>query len=154
MNNRLISLDYANDVFYEFQKAFWDERGKGARFRLTSVGREFYKNNVSAQIQSENLDGIVDEVSKILKQHGILESGAVEIEDQLIRIRMKSCIHRPVEDKFAAIAIEPCSCMPANICAFAITDKLKLPVELAELKLENGYCQALLIVFENNQSAY
>ena len=25
---------------YELQKAFWDERGKGARFRMTTVGRE------------------------------------------------------------------------------------------------------------------
>ncbi|MCK7514052.1 MAG: hypothetical protein MZV70_65255 [Desulfobacterales bacterium] len=28
-------------MIFELQKAFWDERGKGARFRLTTLGRDF-----------------------------------------------------------------------------------------------------------------
>ena len=43
MNNKMLPLDYANSLMFEMEKAFWDERGKGARFRMTTVGREFYK---------------------------------------------------------------------------------------------------------------
>jgi hypothetical protein len=153
MKNRLIPLDYANNLIYETQKAFWDERGKGARFRLTTIGRDFFIEKVQSRIKSGTIEGIVNEVSAVLQEEGILENGSIEVEDQLIRIKMHSCLHRAIEDKLATLNIEPCSCLPANICALAITDQLKLPVELAELKLENGYCQALLIVFENSQSS-
>ena len=43
MNKETISKDYANDMIFELEKAFWDERGKGARFRLTTLGRDFFK---------------------------------------------------------------------------------------------------------------
>jgi hypothetical protein len=153
MNNRSIPLDYANNLIYEIQKAFWDERGKGARFRLTTIGRDFFIEKVQSRIKSNSIEGIVKEVTVILKEEGILNNGSIEVEDQLIRIKMNSCLHRPIEDKLAILNIEPCSCLPANICALAITDQLKLPVELAELKLESGYCHALLIVFENKRAS-
>jgi len=42
MSDKTISLDYANDILFELEKAFWDERGKGARFRVTTVGRGYF----------------------------------------------------------------------------------------------------------------
>ena len=42
MSDRGVSLDYVNSLVYDLEKAFWDERGKGARFRVTNVGRDFF----------------------------------------------------------------------------------------------------------------
>ena len=44
MTRQLIPLDYANSLIYELEKAFWDERGKGARFRVTKVGRQYFED--------------------------------------------------------------------------------------------------------------
>jgi hypothetical protein len=38
--------------------------------------------------------------------------------------------------------------VPANLIVLAIEDKLDRPVELAEIKLEDGACQVLLVLFE------
>jgi hypothetical protein len=40
MNNKTISQDYANDLIFELEKAFWDERARSA-FPVTMAGREF-----------------------------------------------------------------------------------------------------------------
>jgi S-adenosylmethionine:diacylglycerol 3-amino-3-carboxypropyl transferase len=52
MNQQTISKEYANDLIFEMEKAFWDERGKGARFRLTTVGREFFKTKCLSRLHS------------------------------------------------------------------------------------------------------
>ena len=43
MSQQTIPLDYANSLMYELEKAFWDERGKGARFRMTKVGNQYFE---------------------------------------------------------------------------------------------------------------
>jgi hypothetical protein len=47
-----------------------------------------------------------------------------------------------------AHGIEPFTCVPANLIVLAVEDKLDRPVELAEIKLEEGACQLLLVVFD------
>ena len=42
MSDQTVPLDYANSIIYDLQKAFWDERGRGARFRVTTVGRDYF----------------------------------------------------------------------------------------------------------------
>ena len=69
-------------------------------------------------------------------------------EDRLLRVRVEGCVHRQVEDKMAAHGIEPFTCVPANLIVLAIEEKLDRPVELAEIKLEDGACQLLLVVFD------
>ena len=44
MKTNSVPLDYANTLIFELEKAFFDERGKGARFRMTTVGREFFQD--------------------------------------------------------------------------------------------------------------
>ena len=44
--------------------------------------------------------------------------------------------------------IEPFTCVPANLIALAIEEKLDLPVELAEIKVVDGACELLMVVFE------
>jgi hypothetical protein len=46
MSKQMIPLDYVNNLMYELEKAFWDERGKGARFRTTTIGKQYYTDKV------------------------------------------------------------------------------------------------------------
>jgi hypothetical protein len=143
-----ISLDYANSLMYEMQKAFYDERGKGARFRMTTVGREFYKAEVLPLLTTTEISQIIQTVEAVLKERSIVSQVSYSQEDRLLRVSVKGCIHRPIEEKMVARGIEPFTCIPANLIALAIEEKLDRPVELAEIKVVEGSCEFLLVVFE------
>jgi hypothetical protein len=148
MNNKTIPLDYANALMYELEKAFWDERGKGARFRMTTVGREYYRNKCLPLIQSSELDHILHAIEDVLQNEGIAGKVSYNREDRLLRVQVQGCVHRQVEDKMVAHDIEPFTCVPANLIVLAIEEKLGRPVELAEIKLEDGACQLMLVMFD------
>lgn len=148
MNSKKISLDYANSLMYEMQKAFWDERGKGARFRMTTVGREFYKAEILPLLNTTDIGQIIQTVESVLKEKGIASQVSYNQDDRLLRVSVKGCLHRAVEEKMVAKGVEPFTCIPANLIVLAIEEKLDRPVELAEIKVEDGACQLLLVVFE------
>jgi hypothetical protein len=148
MNNKSIPLDYANSLMYELEKAFWDERGRGARFRMTTVGREYLEDKCLPLLQSSDLDHILHTLEDVLQREGIASKMSYNSEDRLLRVRVEGCVHRPVEDKMVARGIEPFTCVPANLIALAIEDRLDRPVELAEIRLEDGACMLLLVVFD------
>jgi hypothetical protein len=66
----------------------------------------------------------------------------------MLRVRIDGCAHRPVEEKLVANETKPFTCVPANLIVLAIEEKLNRPVELAEIKLEEGVCRLLLVVFD------
>lgn len=148
MNDQTISRDYANDIIFELEKAFWDERGKGARFRVTTVGNDFFRTKCLPGLQSVEIDGIVQVVERALREEGIVKRVSVEIDGRLLRVRIEGCAHRSVEDRLVAQGTKPFTCVPANLIVLAIEEKLDRPVELAEIKLEDGACQVLLVLFE------
>lgn len=148
MNNQVIPLDYVNVLMYELEKAFWDERGKGARFRMTTIGQEYFNHKVLPLLQSTEIEKILPVISDVLKSEGIAADISYSKEDRLLRVQIKGCIHRDVEERMIAKGIEPFTCVPANLIVLAIENKLDIPVELAEIKVEEGVCQLLLVLFE------
>ena len=148
MNNHLIPIDYVNDLVYELQKAFWDERGKGARFRTTTIGRQYYNHKVLPLLASVEVENILETIEEALSKDGIVAKISYDIQDRLLRVQVESCIHRQVEERMLAKGIEPFTCVPANLIVLAIEEKLDIPVELAEIKVEEGTCQLLLALFE------
>jgi hypothetical protein len=152
MNARIIPLDYVNSLMYELEKAFWDERGRGARFRMTTVGREFYNDKVAPLLKAPELDQILKTVQEVLQSEGIVGAVSYDQDGRLLRVRMEGCLHRQVEEKMAAHGIDPWTCVPANLIVLAIEEKLDRQVELAEIKVIEGACQMLLVLFEQRPS--
>jgi hypothetical protein len=148
MNNQLIPLDYVNVLMYELEKAFWDERGKGARFRMTTIGQEYFKAKVLPLLKTSEIKEILATVKEILENEGIVTDISYSQEERLLRIQIKGCIHRQVEERMLEKQIEPFTCVPANLIVLAIEEKMDIPVELAEIKVEEGVCQLLLVLFE------
>jgi len=148
MNDTTIPLDYANHLLYELEKAFWDERGRGARFRLTTVGAGFFRENIRPLLQSSDLDHILQSIEDVLRQQGIATKMSYSAEERMLRVKVEGCVHRPVEERMLANGIEPFTCLPINLVVLAIEEIWDRPVELAEVKLEEGYCQLLLILFD------
>lgn len=148
MSEKKISLDYANGLIYDLEKAFWDERGKGARFRTTKVGQEYFTNKFLPLIQSPELEHILQVVEEALQEEGIAASVSHDKEDRLLRVKVEGCVHRQVEERMLSHGVEPFTCVPANLIVLAIEEKLDKPVELAEIKLEDGACQLMLVIFD------
>ena len=148
MNNQTISRDYANDMIFELEKAFWDERGKGARFRLTTLGRDFFKTKCLPKMQSDDIAAMVEAIEDVLKENGIISGMSVKIDGRLLRVRIEGCAHRPVEDRMMAHETKPFACLPANMIVLAVDEKLNRPAELAEIKLVDGACEVLIVLFD------
>ena len=148
MSNNTVTIDYANSLIYELEKAFWDERGKGARFRVTKVGYQYFDEKVRPLLQSTEVEDILEKIGGVLQNEGIAANVSYNREERLLKVSVKGCIHRPVEERMLAKGIEPFTCIPANLIVLAIEEKLDIPVELAEIKVEEGACQLLLVLFE------
>ena len=152
MNTKNVPLDYSNSLIYELEKAFWDERGKGARFRMTKVGTEYFNEKVMPLLQSNEIEDILEKIKGVLQSEGITEDISFNREERLLKISVKGCIHRSVEERMLGKGVEPFTCIPANLIVLAIEEKLDIPVELAEIKVEEGVCQLLLVIFEKRPS--
>ena len=148
MNSETISRDYANDMIFELEKAFWDERGKGARFRLTTLGHGFFRAKCLPRIKSTEISDMVKVIEEVLKENGIIQAMSVEVDGRLLRVRIEGCTHRPVEERMIAHETQPFACLPANMIVLAVDEVLNRPAELAEIKLTDGACEALIVLFE------
>jgi hypothetical protein len=148
MDNRQSFLDYSNSLMYELEKAFYDERGKGARFRTTKVGSKFYQDYCQPKIKTQNIDEMIKVIEDALKNAGIIAKIEPVIEERMLRIAVHGCLHRPVEEEMISHGIEPFTCIPANLVVRAVEETLKQPVEIAEIKIKEGICHLLLVVFD------
>jgi hypothetical protein len=151
MSGRQISHEYANSIMYDLQKAFWDERGKGARFRMTTVGREYFKDKGLSQVKASSVTEIANAIGKILKDEGIVASLTPEQDDRLLRIHIEGCLHHEIEQRLVVKGVEPFTCVPANLVVMAIEEAMDRPVELAEIKVGDGSCELLLVLFDRRQ---
>ncbi|MEW6405305.1 MAG: hypothetical protein AB1649_26235 [Chloroflexota bacterium] len=148
MSQQTVPLDYANSLMYELEKAFWDERGKGARFRTTKVGYQYFEEKVRPLLMSTEITDILEKIQCVLKGEGLVAEVSFNQEERLLKVGVQGCIHRPVEEKMLAKEVEPFTCVPANLIVLALEEKLDIPVELAEIKVEAGRCNLLLVLFE------
>jgi hypothetical protein len=148
MTGKHISQEYANSIMYDLQKAFWDERGKGARFRMTTVGREYFKDKGLSQVKASSATEIANEIGKILQDEGIVVSLTPEQDDRLLRIRVQGCLHHDIEQRLVSKGVEPFTCVPANLVVLAIEEAMDRQVELAEIKVGDGSCELLLVLFD------
>lgn len=148
MKKNTIPQDYANNLIYDLQKAFWDERGKGARFRTTIVGREYFLEKCLDLIQSSDVDHILQTICDVIRDENIAASASYSIEDRLLQIQVEGCIHLQVEKKLMEHDVEPFTCVPANLIVLAIEEKLDRPAELAEVKIEDDVCNIQIVLFD------
>ena len=149
MSSQGVPLDYVNSIVYDLEKAFWDERGKGARFRVTTVGRDYFLSQCLPRIQSREVESIIETVEQVMREEGIVAGISHEIDGKLLRLNVQGCLHGPVEQRLVAKGVEPFTCIPANLVVLAIEETLDRPVELAEIKIDGGACRMLLALFDS-----
>ncbi len=149
MSHAGVSLEYVNSIVHDLEKAFWDERGRGARFRVTNVGRDYFLDKCRPRITTPELEPIIQAIEEVLCEEGIVAGVSHEIDGKLLRLKVEGCLHLDVEKRLVAKGVEPFTCVPANLLVLAIEETLDRPVELAEIKVEQGACHVTLVLFDS-----
>ncbi len=122
------------ELLFEIQKAFYDERGKGARYRLTTIGVPYIKSKHPACFSG------VDGVRKALQDEGMVEDIQFKDGDVSLEMEVRGCYFRKVRDKFIDSRMSILSCPVANLVMEALERKSGLSPELLPVKAEGVNC--------------
>ena len=125
-------------LLFEIQKAFYDERGKGARYRLTTIGVSFFEDKIDKDMNN------TESIAHYLKDSRIV--GDIECSENTISFNMKisSCCLKEICDRFDATKMQPLSCPIANLVMNALELKSGLSPEMLPIKIEGNTCEITL----------
>lgn len=125
-------------LLFEIQKAFYDERGKGARYRLTTAGVSFFENRIK--------EGMAD--TEVIKEY-LIKNALVDniecTEDAVsFNAKVKNCCLKELRNYFIAANMQPLGCPIANVMMHALELESGLSPELLPIKLEEDLCDVTL----------
>jgi len=126
---------FKNQLLYEIQKAFYDERGKGARYRLTTVGVSYIKDKLQEKV------GDIGEIEKYLEESKIVTGMSWSEDEICFKVQIDGCCLKQVRDAFANKGLQPLSCPIANIIMNALEMKSSLSPELLPVEIEDNTCR-------------
>lgn len=128
-------LDQFKDtLIYESQKEFYDERGRGARYRMTTVGVSFFQKEIE---DLKDQKGIVD----WLKSNAFADNIDMEEDSVSVTIKVKGCCLRSITDEFRKLKREPLSCPIANIMMYSMEQNGSMPPEITPVEFEGDICK-------------
>jgi hypothetical protein len=137
MNKEVCMSDISNfkdQMLFEVQKAFYDERGKGARYRLTLTGVPYIKS----QLQDKATDR--ETLKTWLKDNNFCEDIQTEENELQFKIKVKNCCLQNIRDSFHEKGMQPLSCPIANMFMYAIEQDNGLSPELLPIDIDNEFC--------------
>lgn len=129
---------FMENLVFEVQKEFWNERGKGARYRLTRVGVAFAKDRLGEGIKDR------ETIKKWLKESGFCGEVEFEEDNYTLKMKIKGCCLKNVRDAFLSSKINPLSCPIANIFMYSMELNSGLAPELLPVEVEDGDCKITL----------
>ena len=134
--------DFKDSLLFEIQKEFWNERGKGARYRLTLIGTEFIAKHVKDPADKQ-------EIVAFLKKEGFCSDVEISENEFTINLKVKDCAFIQVRDQFmdkqatfvnVVIDQQPLSCPIANLIMRAEEIKSGLGPELLPIERNGNEC--------------
>ncbi len=131
---------FKDNLIFEAQKEFWNERGRGAKYRLTMMGVPFFKNNFSG-----NLDDIdMAQAVQWLKDNEFVSDLTYEQDEISFKGKVEGCSMENVKKYFIDHDIEIMGCPIANILMYIIESKTEFSPELLPIKGKEGSCELTL----------
>ncbi len=131
--------DLSSRLLFEVQKAFYDERGKGARYRLTMIGVPFMN-----ELKPDCFEDL-DHTAKALVETSMAEKVAFTEDEFSITAEVKNCYFRKVRDLFTAAGMQPLSCPIANVIMETMERKSALSPELAQIAIDGSVCTLTMV---------
>lgn len=129
---------FMENLVFEVQKEFWNERGRGARYRLTRVGVSFAKDKLGEGIKDR------ERIKGWLKESGFCGDIDFEEDNYTLKMKIKGCCLKNIRDAFFNSKINPLSCPIANIFMYSMELNTGFAPELLPIEVENGDCKITL----------
>jgi hypothetical protein len=125
--------DFKDSLIFELQKEFWNERGKGARYRLTMTGVECMK-----KVLKDPSD--IGEIVEVFEKEGFCKGLEISEDDFSVTMRIKDCVFLSVRDGFMDKGQQPLSCPLANSIMNAMEIKSGMAPELLPIEKDGSVC--------------
>ncbi len=145
----MIDRTYFEDNFAALAKSLFYERGLGASFRATMVGRDYIDRH---EIKGDASEAVIENCIDVLVENNIIEKAAYQKDesDSFFTFEVKSCAHLPVEARLNEEGVPPFVCPPINMILYKIRQLVELAVEIADIKVHHkeGKCIVRVVIFK------
>jgi len=128
---------FKNTLIYETQKEFYDERGRGARYRMTTVGVSFFKKEIKGLKEMED-------VLVWLKDNDFVENIDLAEDNLSVTLKVRGCCLKSVTDEFRKKNRQPLSCPIANLIMYTMEKNGSMPPEILPVDFEGAVCKVRL----------
>ncbi|MDW7738761.1 MAG: hypothetical protein SCJ97_01710 [Bacillota bacterium] len=134
------SEKYINEIVKDLELAFWDERGRGARYRTTLVGVNYFKEKYGTGPADKSWEKTIDNVIDILIKEDIISKAEYNGKGNELIVEFFDCTHLDVEKGLAEKGIPPFSCPCANLVMHYIDSLIGSNSELVSVDLHDNKC--------------
>ena len=144
----MIDQTYFQDTFSALVKSLYYERGGGAYFRATMVGRDFIDR---CEITGNTSEAVIENCIDALVENDIIEKGTYQKDesDTFFTFEVKGCAHLPVEARLEEEGVPAFVCPPINMILYKIRQLVGLAVEIADISVhqDEGQCIVRVVIF-------
>ena len=140
---------YFQDTFAALAKSLFYERGRGACFRSTMVGRDYIDRH---EIRGGSSEAVIENCIDVLVANNLIEKAAYQKDesDSFFSFEVKGCAHLPVEAWLEKEGVPAFVCPPINMILYKIRQLIGLAVEIADISVQHkeGKCIVRVVIFK------
>ncbi len=128
-------LDELKDqLLFDFQNEFYNERGTGGKYRLVLAGTELFQKYLKDPSDT-------NEIVELFKTERLAADVEFSEDEFQINEKVRQCVFRPLCAKFLAIGIQPMCCPLTNALMKAIELKTGMAPEMLPVSQEEDVCK-------------
>ncbi|MEJ2099570.1 MAG: hypothetical protein P8X68_06295 [Desulfobacterales bacterium] len=145
----MIDQTYFQDTFAALAKSLYYERGRGAYFRVTMVGRDYIDRR---EIKGNTSETVIGNCIDVLVENNIIGKATYkkDASDTFFTFEVKGCAHLPVEAWLKDEGVPAFVCPPINMILYKIRQHIDLAVEIADITVDQkeGRCIVRVVIFK------
>jgi hypothetical protein len=145
----MIDRTYFQDAFSALVKSLYYERGRGAYFRATMVGRDYIDRH---KISGDTSEAVIEECFHILVENDLIEKATYKKDesDTFFTFEVQGCAHLPVEAQLKEEGVPAFVCPPINMSLYKIRQRIGLAVEIADITVhqKERKCIVRVVIFK------
>ena len=145
----MIDQTYFQDTFAALVKSLYYERGRGASFRATMVGRDYIDRH---EIQGNTSEAVVESCIAVLVENNLIENVSYQKDasDTFFTFEVQGCAHLPVEARLEEEGVPAFVCPPINMILYKIRQCIGLAVEIADISVhqKESKCIVRVVIYK------
>ena len=145
----MIDQPYFQDTFAALVKSLYYERGRGACFRATMVGRDYIDRH---EIKGDTSEAVIENCIDVLVENKLIENASYRKDesDSFFSFEVKGCTHLPVEAWLEGEGVPAFVCPPINMILYKIRQCIGLAVEIADISVhqKESKCIVRVVIYK------